>query len=61
MPKYTIYVEVKNLHSYEGEFASEQEAHDYATKVNQEQDVQTTDGWVWDDGTFDVYHIEEEK
>ena len=60
MAKYIIYVEVRNLHSYEGEFANEHEAYNYATKVNQEQDVQTTDGWVWDDGVFDIYNIEEE-
>lgn len=60
MAKYTIYVEVRNYHTYTGEFASEQAAHDFATKVNSEQDVQTTDGWVWDDGVFDIYNIEEE-
>lgn len=59
MAKFKIFVEVKNLHSYEGEFASEQDAYDYAYKVNSEQDVQETDGWVWDDGLFEIYSIEE--
>lgn len=59
MPKYTIRVEIKNLHSYEGEFATEQEAFDYATLMCQEHNLETLDGWNWDDGLFEVYHIKE--
>lgn len=60
MPKFTIRVEVKNLHSYTGEFANEQEAYDYAYLMNSEHDVGTVDDWTWDDGIFEIYLIEED-